>query len=124
MNEEERRAAIVEFERNRQLLGGVSAQKQQFAFQKELIQNSLDELKKTKEDTVLKVVGNILIKKGTKEIQKELEDKLESTELRLKTLQKQEENTLKKLNSLKAEIEGSMKKSPEAKKGPKKKSSK
>ncbi|MFA5357607.1 MAG: prefoldin subunit [archaeon] len=124
MNDEEKRAAIVEFERNRQFLGGVAQQKQQFAFQKELIQSSLDELKKTKEESVLKAVGNILIKKSTKEVQKELEEKMETVELRLKTLQKQEENTLKKLNSLKAEIEGSAKKSSEGKKDSKKKSSK
>jgi prefoldin beta subunit len=115
MNEEEKRAAIVEFERNRQLLAGVSAQKQQLSFQKEVMQASIDELKKTKEDSVFKVVGNILVKKGRKEMEDELTERKESVELRLKTLQKQEEAALKKLNSIRAEMEKEEKKKEEAK---------
>ncbi|MCX6801260.1 MAG: prefoldin subunit [Candidatus Diapherotrites archaeon] len=124
MNDEEKRAAIIEFERNRQFLAGISAQKQQLSFQKEIMQASLDELGKSKEESVLKAVGNILIKKGKKEMEKEIAEKKENVELRLKTIQKQEETVLKKLNSIKSEIEGAAKKSPEGKKEPKKKAGK
>jgi prefoldin beta subunit len=124
MNDEEKRAAIVEFERNRQFLAGISAQKQQLSFQKEIMQASLDELGKSKEESVLKAVGNILIKKSKKEMEKEIAEKKENVELRLKTIQKQEETVLKKLNSIKSEIEGAAKKSSEGKKEPKKKAGK
>ncbi|MFA5125445.1 MAG: prefoldin subunit [archaeon] len=106
MNEEEQRAMILEFERNRQVLGSVSAQKQQIAFQLEMINASLEEMTKTKEKTVYKVVGNVLFLKDTKEMEKELKDKKESTDLRLKTLEKQEENLIKKLNAIRVKVEG------------------
>jgi len=106
MNEEEQRAMILEFERNRQVLGSVSAQKQQIAFQLEMVNASLEEMAKTKEKTVYKVVGNVLFLKDAKEMEKELKDKKESTDLRLKTLEKQEENLIKKLNAIRAKVEG------------------
>jgi len=106
MNEEEQRALIMDFERNRQMLGNISQQKQQYAMQSELINASLEELGKTKEKTVLKVVGNILITKDVKEMENELKERKESVDLRLKTLEKQEESALKKLNSIRAKIEG------------------
>ena len=49
MNEEEQRAAILEFEKNRQLLANVSAQKQQLKVQSDILGASLEELKNTKE---------------------------------------------------------------------------
>jgi len=106
MNEEEQRTMIMDFERNRQMLGTISSQKQQFSVQKEVILASLDELKDTKEKSVLKVVGNILVQKSVTDMKKELEEQKETTELKIKTLQKQEENIIKKLNSIKAKVEG------------------
>lgn len=116
MSEEEQRAAIMEFERNRQMLGNVNAQKQQVAFQLEMINASLEELSKTKEKSVYKVVGNVLFLKDAKEMEKELKDKKESTDLRLKTLEKQEETIIKKLNAIKAKVEGEAKAEEEKKK--------
>ncbi len=116
MNEEEQRAALLEFERNRQMLGNINAQKQQVAFQLEMVNASLEEMGKTKEKTVYKVVGNVLFLKDAKEMEKELKEKKESTELRLKTVEKQEEVLIKKLNSIKAKIEGEAKEAEEKKK--------
>ena len=115
MNEEEQRAMILDFERNRQLLGNVSAQKQQIAFQLEMINASLEEMSKTNEKTVYKVVGNVLFPKDIKDMEKELKEKKESTDLRLKTLEKQEENLVKKLNAARAKLEAEMKSEAPAK---------
>ncbi len=109
MNEDEQRAAILEFERNRQMLANISAQKQQVSLQLELVNASLEELTKVKEKTVYKVVGNVLFPKDAKEMQAELETKKESTDLRLKTLEKQEENSVKKLKAIQAKLEAEMK---------------
>lgn len=108
MNESEQRAAIMEFEKNRQMLGNISAQKQQMQIQAEVHKASLEELKNTKETTVMKVIGNIIVNKDKKEMEKEISEKVESIELRVKTLEKQEEMTIKKLNVLKSQIEGSV----------------
>jgi prefoldin beta subunit len=109
MDESEQRSMIMDFERNRQMLGGITGQKQQVSFQVEMINASLEEIAKTKEKTVYKVVGNVLFPKDTKEMEKELKEKKESTELRLKTLEKQEETLIKKLNTTRAKLESAMK---------------
>ena len=106
MNEEEKRGMILEFERNRQMLMGISQQKQQVAMQLEMVDASLEEIAKTKEKTVYKVVGNVLFQKDTKEMEKELKEKKEIFDLRMKTVEKQEDNLVKKLNSIRAKIEG------------------
>ncbi len=116
MNEEERRTAIQEFERNRQMLASMSQQKQQLTMQSEIVNASIKELENTTEKKVLKAVGNILVQKDTKEVKKELEERKESTELRLKTVVKQEEALLKKLNALKSQIENSMQQETSGKK--------
>lgn len=97
---------IMEFERNRNQLLTVSAQKQQLQFQAAAIKSALDELEKTSEKKVYKAVGNILIQAPVPDVMKELKETKESTDLRVKTLQKQEEALVSKLNKLKRQIEG------------------
>jgi prefoldin beta subunit len=121
MEEEERRELVMNFERNRQMLANIMQQKQQYTIQVEVIGASLDELKDTKEKTVMKIVGNIMVSKTVVEMKKELEEQKASFDLRLKTLVKQEETTMNKLNSIKAKLEG---KTEEKEKKPAKKSKK
>lgn len=102
-------AKLVEFERNRSQLLGISAQKQQMQIQSMTLKQALDELAKTKEKKVYKAVGNILIQSDTIKVKKELEEKKSSVDLRLKTIQKQEDSLINKLNKLKSEIESSQK---------------
>ena len=102
-------AKLVEFERNRSQLLGISAQKQQLQIQSMTLKQALDELAKTKEKKVYKAVGNILIQSDTVKVKKELEEKKSSADLRLKTIQKQEDSLINKLNKLKSEIESSQK---------------
>ena len=97
--------SLVEFERHRNQLMGVSSQKQQLELQAEALKQALEELKATKEEKVYKAVGSIMIQKPTKDIQKELDEQRDSVELRIKTMQKQEDILIDKLNKLKAVIE-------------------
>jgi len=113
MNQEEKRALIMEFEKNRQMLAGVAQQKHQLSVQLEVMKLSVEELDKTTEKQVYKAVGNVLIPKSTEEMKKELQEKIESTDLRVKTVEKQEESLLKKLNSIKSKVEGSEKEESE-----------
>lgn len=96
---------VAEFERSRAQLFNVSAQKQQLQLQSMTMKQALDELAKTKEKKVFKAVGNILIQADTDKVKKELEEKKESVDLRLKTLQKQEDSLVNRLNKLKSELE-------------------
>jgi len=102
-------AKIAEFERGRSQLFGISSQKQQLQIQSMTIKQALDELAKTKEKKVFKAVGNILIQSETAKVKKELQEKKESLDLRLKTMQKQEDSLMNKLNKLKSELESGQK---------------
>lgn len=97
--------SISEFERGRAQLASISAQKQQLAVQAEALTNSIEELKKTKEEKVYKFAGSIMLLAPASEVLKDLESRKESVDLRLKTVEKQENIIVDKLNKLKSEIE-------------------
>lgn len=108
-------AKVAEFERSRTQLLNISAQKQQLQIQSLTLKQALDELAKTKEKKVYKAVGNILIQSETTKVKKELQEKKESVDLRLKTLQKQEDSLVNRLNKIKSELETGQKAETEAK---------
>ena len=60
----------------------------------------LDELSKSKDETVFKFVGNVLVKRNKEEIVKELTDSKEVIDLRLKNLEKKKEELTQKLKEL------------------------
>lgn len=99
---------IMDFERTRNTLLTISAQKQQLQIQGNALDQAITELGKTSEKKVYKAVGNILIMSSTDEVKKDLEEQKESTDLKVKTLQKQEDSTVEKLNKLKHKIESNV----------------
>ena len=106
---EDFREKAIDFERSRNQLLNVSAQKQQLQMQGSALGNAIEELEKTKEKKVFKLTGNILIQSDTVAAKKELQEKKESIDLRVKTMQKQEDSLVNKLNKLKSEIETAQK---------------
>ncbi|MFH1235004.1 MAG: prefoldin subunit beta, partial [Candidatus Diapherotrites archaeon] len=100
-------AQVNEFRIGRQQLLNVSTQKQQFQMQAGAVQSALNEIKESKPKTVFKAVGNILIEKDAKVVEKELLEAKETIDLRIETIQKQEDSLVNKLNKLKAVIEES-----------------
>lgn len=105
MEQQEFQQNIVEFERNRNQLVTVSSQKQQLQLQSAALNAALEELEKTKEKKAYKAVANILVLCDVEELKKELSEQKESSDLRVKTLQKQEDSLVEKLNKLKSTIE-------------------
>ncbi len=106
----ENQNAIAEFERSRSQLAGISAQKRNLQAQLSMLDTTSEELSKTKEKTVYKAVGNILVPAGTNAVVKDVKKQKETVDLRMKTVQKQEDALMEKLNKLKTEIEGKDKK--------------
>ena len=96
---------VQEFERNRAQLMAITNQRKQFELQANAFTAALAELKGTKEKKVYKAVGNILILSDAKKVEKELSDQKESSEVRMKSLQKQEDALVDKLNKLKSVLE-------------------
>ncbi len=106
---------IIEFQRGREQLVAVGARKQQLQMQLAMVENALKELKESKQDKVYKLVGNIMIEKNAKDVEKELKELKETLDMRIETLQKQEDSLINKLNKLRAQIEGKTSESKEKK---------
>lgn len=77
-------------------------QKQQFQAQLVEIESALNELKNAK--TAYKIVGNIMIDAKKEDLEKDLKEKKEKTELRIKTLETQEKKLKEKASSMQAEV--------------------
>lgn len=66
------------------------------------IESALEELEKT--ETAYKIVGNLIVLSKKEELKKDLQSKKETTELRIKTLEKQETQIKEKTNKLQSEV--------------------
>ena len=77
-------------------------QKQQFQSQIIEIESALNELKNSEEN--YKIIGNIMVKTNKEELQKDLNQKRELFELRIKTIEKQEKETKEKASKIQTEV--------------------
>ncbi|RLE39106.1 prefoldin subunit beta [Candidatus Woesearchaeota archaeon] len=85
-----------------QSLQNFLAQKQQFQAQLMEIESALSELDKV--DQAYKIIGNIMVLSDAKKLKKDLEQKKETTELRIKTIERQENSTKEKAENLQKEV--------------------
>ncbi|MBW2997237.1 prefoldin subunit beta [Candidatus Woesearchaeota archaeon] len=77
-------------------------QKQTFQAQLMEIESALTELDKT--DKAYKIVGNVMVASDKEELKKDLQQKKETAELRIKTIEKQEEKMREKTAELQSEV--------------------
>ncbi|MBT7903212.1 prefoldin subunit beta [Candidatus Woesearchaeota archaeon] len=82
-------------------------QKQQFQSQLLEIESALSELEKTNQ--AYKIVGNIMVVAEKSKLTEELTTKKETTELRIKTLEKQEAKLREKTSEIQKEVMKEMK---------------
>ena len=106
----EAQQVLLDLQACQQQMQTVLIQKESLNIQNMEIEKALEELKKVKNEEVFKAVGPILIKSEKAKLQKELEERKETIDLRLKSLQKQE-------NRMKERMEESQKKLQEMFKG-------
>lgn len=86
----------------------VSMQKQQFQAQLLEIESALKELGTS--NTVYKIVGNIMVSTEKIDVEKDLKQKKELIDLRMKNLEKQEKQFKEKTQQLQQEVLSSLKK--------------
>ncbi|MBW2964405.1 prefoldin subunit beta [Candidatus Woesearchaeota archaeon] len=77
-------------------------QKQQFQAQLMEVTSALDELEKT--DKAYKIVGNVMVSADKETLKKDIAQKKEMLEIRIKSLEKQEEKTREKTQELQSEV--------------------
>lgn len=79
-------------------------------------ERALEELKKTSDDaTVYKAAGELLIKAKKEEVLKDLEEKKDTLEIRLKSLSKQEERIQSRFTQLQDQLKAALGKGPSSK---------
>ena len=91
-----------------QNLQNILMQKQQFQAQLFEIESALKELEGTQ--TAYKIIGNIMVNSNKTDLEKDLKQKKELIDLRLKNLDKQEKQFKDKTKQLQEEVMGSIKK--------------
>ncbi len=89
--------SLAQMQLSEQALQNLLLQKQVFQFEYIETNNALEELKKTKQEEVFKIVGSLMIKASKTELEKELERKKDVINLRLKAIEKQETELKDKL---------------------------
>lgn len=82
----------------------VLAQKEALNLQLAEIKKALEELDKTKETSVYKLAGPVLIKTSITDVKKDLQEKEKLIALRLKTLGSSEDQIKKKLDELREKL--------------------
>ena len=81
-------------------------QKQNFQMQMIEIDSALDELTKT--DKAYKIVGNLMVASKKEELEADLKNRKEMTELRIKSIEKQEKSLKERAAKLQKEVLGEM----------------
>lgn len=99
---------ISELQMMQQRLTLFNAQKQQLQIQLIEVENALAEIEKAK-GTIYRLIGEILVEKSADELKKELNDKKEELDLRIKTMDKQESKTKEHALALQKEIAAELK---------------
>ena len=87
-----------------QQMQSIMVQKESLNMQLLEINNALDEIEKTKEKDLYKVSGPLLIKSAKEEIKKDLAEKKELIDLKLKTLEKSESKIKTKIDELRERL--------------------
>ena len=96
---------VEQFQLYQQQYQAIALQKEQIRLQQLEIEKALEELEVSKsKDKAYKITGPIMIKKDIDDLKKELEEKKEDMDLRLKTLTKAEERITTKLKEMEDDI--------------------
>ncbi len=101
-------ADLTQLQLLQQNLQNILVQKQQFQKQLTEISSALKEIETS--ETTYKILGNIMVSSKKEELQKELKEKEELLNLRIKNFEKQETTLKEKTEELQKKVMESMKK--------------
>lgn len=108
---------LAQFQQMQQQIQVISSQKFQLEAQLRDTERAITELEKSSKDTAIyKSVGSLMVKADDKEsVEKELSEKKETLDIRIKALDRQEKHLMEKYQSLQQELSKAIQaaKSPE-----------
>jgi len=105
---QETQEKITQLQNLEQNINTLIAQKQQFQSQNMEIDNALSQIDDT--EKVFRIIGNIMVASSKENVKKDLNEKKELVELRLKTIEKQEDKLRSKAGDIQSEVMKEMKK--------------
>jgi len=96
---------IMQFQEIQERIRVLITRKQQLEVELREIERTLDELKDVKDETpIFKFAGRVLIRVNKESIVKELNDRKETLELHIRTLEKQEAHARKRFEELRQDL--------------------
>lgn len=101
---------VMTFNQMSTQLSAISNQKAQMKLYLEDVKQTIDELDAKETTEVFKNLGTVLIKTTKEKAKKDLKNEMETMEVRIKTLEKQEDIVSKRLEEIKTKIDADMKK--------------
>lgn len=104
MTSKETQNTLAEAQAYQQQVQGILMQKENMSLQLSEIKKALDELGKTTETEIFKMSGPILIKAKKADVRKELAEKEDLINVRMKSLEKTEKRAKEKLEELKEKL--------------------
>lgn len=99
----ETESKIVELQTMEQNLQNFAMQKQRFQVTLTETENAIEELNKTKDDSY-RIIGSIMVKTNKDELLKDLKEKKDIIDLRIKNIEKQEVKIREKAQELQKEV--------------------
>lgn len=102
MNKEDEQI-LMQFQMLNQQLQNILMQKQTLSIEQMETDNALEEIKKS-QGKVFKLVGSVVIESEKENVEKELNEKKEEVDLRLKNVENQEKKMRDKINELQEKI--------------------
>ena len=104
------RHQIAQFQQAQQQAQALTVQKQQLELALHETERALEEMDKLEPSaTVYKSVGGILIKAGRDELKKELTERKETLDLRVKTVERQESRVIERLREMRDKLQEALK---------------
>lgn len=95
---------LLQAQQFQQQMHGIVLQKEGLGMQMMEISNALEELEKAPQGDVYKMAGPLLIKSGKEEIRKDLQEKRELIDLKIKTLEKSEQKIRLRIDELRERL--------------------
>jgi prefoldin beta subunit len=104
------RHQIAQFQQAQQQAQALTVQKQQLELALHETERAIEEMDKLEPSaTVYKSVGGILIKAGRDEVKKELTERKETLDLRVKTVERQEGRVVERLREMRDKLQEALK---------------
>jgi len=106
---EETKELLAQFQAYQQQLQSILIQKESIKIQILETEKALEELNETKEKNAYKISGQIMVLKPVEELKKEINEKKEDLEVKVKALEKSEEKIKDKLRELQNKLKDVLK---------------